>query len=359
MKSNHFIFFQAVTEKGIVVIDPPKDAEIWTRERLESVWSGRALLFERPARRPCVSLPKSEIDLGQVHVSADVPATIPIQNTGTAPLLIGAVSADCGCKVTKFPTSLKPGETNAIQVIFHTGKCDTGLCSSLVKTIKVSTNDQDTPEALIMLRAQVRPEFTAEPPLVQFMFDSDENESFQTKIRLERPWREPAEIISAACDLKGVQVELSREEEGLLPFLTCKVPAAALQFDGDDLRGSIRVRTNIQSNGEIEVPLIFRKGKRVLAFPDEILFVLENGKPTNKKTVEIESATGESFKILSILPETSPLNVHMEPVDGLKHKLIIALRENSSASALQTGEIVVCTTIGKKKIRYTLVAVPK
>lgn len=87
--------------------------------------------------KPKIEFTKTSHDFGNLTVGEIVECSFKYKNTGTAPLKIISVDADCGCTVPKYSKNeLLPGDEERIKVIFNSA----GFRNNILKTIDVETN---------------------------------------------------------------------------------------------------------------------------------------------------------------------------------------------------------------------------
>lgn len=107
---------------------------------------------EQKMNAPKVSLPKSTIDLGDVHAGDTVVTEFELINSGKSNLLIKKAKSTCSCISVEASVSiLKPGETAKIKTRFNT----TGRKGEEFKPIYIYTNDHTSPESVVNLKANV------------------------------------------------------------------------------------------------------------------------------------------------------------------------------------------------------------
>jgi hypothetical protein len=100
---------------------------------------------------PQIQFNQTEHDFGKVIQGERVTYAFKFKNTGDADLVIGSISATCGCTATDYPrTPIKPGEENMIKVTFDSA----GKEGFQHKTITVAANTQPS-STVLSIKAMV------------------------------------------------------------------------------------------------------------------------------------------------------------------------------------------------------------
>lgn len=105
-------------------------------------------------------------DFGNVYRGQTVSHRFVFANAGQGPLVIQGVHAACGCTAVEVEKNKKyqPGETGFIEVKLDT----TSFVGPIVKTITVLSNEKLLPDRILTVRADIKTDLMAEPPLLDF-----------------------------------------------------------------------------------------------------------------------------------------------------------------------------------------------
>lgn len=105
-------------------------------------------------------------DFGSVYRGTDLTHRFTFTNVGAGPLTIQGVHAACGCTAVEVDKGKRyqPGETGFVDVKLDT----TDFAGAMVKTVTVLSNERLLPDRTLTLKAFVKTEIEAEPPLVDF-----------------------------------------------------------------------------------------------------------------------------------------------------------------------------------------------
>jgi hypothetical protein len=105
-------------------------------------------------------------DFGDVYRGQMVTHRFTFTNAGEGPLVIQGVHAACGCTAVEIEKGKKyqPGEAGHIEVKLDT----THFIGPMVKTITVLSNEKVLPDRILTVKAQVKTDIMAEPPMIDF-----------------------------------------------------------------------------------------------------------------------------------------------------------------------------------------------
>jgi hypothetical protein len=159
VRGNHFVAADPREQdpaKGsarrLRVYDSDKLAAWWPREELEAVWSGVALLLERPEEGPAAG-PRLRWDTcwqdcGVVQDADVARFSFALRNTGAAPLTVEISHSSCQCTTAKLTAkTVPPGGTASLlaQVALTTSR------GPFTERVEVRSNDPDRPLTSVVL----------------------------------------------------------------------------------------------------------------------------------------------------------------------------------------------------------------
>jgi hypothetical protein len=117
------------------------------------------------APQPVIDIVEKIKDFGTVAKGEKIHAIFEVRNAGKAPLEISQVRPTCGCTVANFDRTIPPGGTGKIVADVDT----TGFSGPISKAVLVFSNDPATPQANLVIKADVRAFIEVLPrPLVIF-----------------------------------------------------------------------------------------------------------------------------------------------------------------------------------------------
>jgi hypothetical protein len=110
----------------IRVHDPNDDSIWWTKDRLERIWPGVALVIsprwpDHDPPGPRIAFDERRRDLGQVISGPAVEATFPFKNAGRMPLVIaGCMAGSSSIEAIASPDTVRPDATGRVAVTLDT-----------------------------------------------------------------------------------------------------------------------------------------------------------------------------------------------------------------------------------------------
>lgn len=114
---------------------------------------------------PKLVVKDKNLDFGEVIHGHKTSLTVPIENQGSAPLLIKDVKPSCGCTVADFPKSIAPGAAGSIKLEFDSSERPPGYQSFRVAIYSndPTQRDQGAYCTILGLRGEVRTMFRLLP----------------------------------------------------------------------------------------------------------------------------------------------------------------------------------------------------
>ncbi len=133
------------------------------------VWVAPDMLFAQEKGTPKMVLKEQLIDFKDVIEGKDIAHSFEVFNEGDEPLKIEQVKPDCSCSVVQFDRLIPPNKQGKIRV-----KVDTkGFEGKQRWGIKVLTNDPKWKEAVLDIRANIKPILILSGKAVQFTGRND------------------------------------------------------------------------------------------------------------------------------------------------------------------------------------------
>jgi hypothetical protein len=104
-------------------------------------------------------------DVGTVATGEKITHDFVIRNDGDAVLEITNVQPACGCTVAQFDKTIAPGQTGKVHAVVDT----TTFNGPISKGVSVFTNDPDTPQIELTIRAKVEPYIAVKPGYARYI----------------------------------------------------------------------------------------------------------------------------------------------------------------------------------------------
>ncbi len=107
---------------------------------------------------PDIQLATPSSHLGEIPFGEVVTFEVPLKNSGTAELIIEAVSTSCGCTTAEVqPEVLAPGAEARLTVTFDSGAHGPDATGEVTRQVFIRSNDPDEPEIEFRFTAVILP----------------------------------------------------------------------------------------------------------------------------------------------------------------------------------------------------------
>lgn len=185
--------------------------------------AGAALALTLPvpvqaAAQPKAVVPLTEYDFGEVLQDRSLSYTFTIRNSGKAPLKILKVDPDCACTVPAYDREIAPGKTGKITLALK----PYSVSKKFTKKTKISFNDPDTPQVVLVLSGVARPMVEIEPGHV-IRFKGGVNQEHQAEVRFTSNYPDPWEIKAVQNTIPDkIEVDLKTVEPGKVYSITVR-----------------------------------------------------------------------------------------------------------------------------------------
>lgn len=126
---------------------------------LLTLMAGAAVAQQAETATPRLTLVDPLKDFGTVPKGTKLEWDFSVKNTGNSDLQILSVQPACGCTVADFDKVIAPGATGKVHAVVDTAQ----FSGPISKGISVITNDPNTPNAQLTMRAVVKPYVDAYP----------------------------------------------------------------------------------------------------------------------------------------------------------------------------------------------------
>lgn len=144
---NHFLVVERVINDKFRLIEVDGSIQLLSKNEFSNIWNGTVLVISKPqsspmAEKPDVQTDEMLFDFGYAQHQQTITHIFKLKNVGNQPLDILDVDSSCSCTAALLSEkTILPGETAEIEAKFET-EYRRGRQTS---TIKVNTNDSDTP----------------------------------------------------------------------------------------------------------------------------------------------------------------------------------------------------------------------
>lgn len=255
---------------------------------------------------PSLKFEQRTHDFGEVYRGEKLTHRFSFVNDGDAPLVIQGVHAACGCTVALAESGkeYKAGEKGHVEVRFDT----TDFAGVISKTVSVMTNEKLMPDRALTVRATVKSEVEADPPLVDFGEVSARSGGERT-VRIKPIGGFALSVTGIAFDDKLLDAKLGPRSESGEYDVTVKLrPGLSPQF----IKSTISIRTNSARLAELPVPIRASVKGAIEIAPAYLEFGAVAARGQARRAVTVHGPAG-SFDVKGHRVE---LNVNGRPVDG-------------------------------------------
>lgn len=224
--------------------------EFWSRVFLFCLGAFLISLITEPrsfadsSQAPKMVLKEQLFDFKQVYEGQIVTHDFPVFNQGTDTLKIERVKTTCSCSVVSFDSAIPPGGQGNIAVKVYTHGSD----GRERWGVTIFTNDPNWKEAILDLRADVRPAIVLSGSAVQF--SGKGNVSSTRVIEIKSGIDRPLVIQTDEFDLAGkVDYSVEETEKGRSFRVTFRNLPGPFEF----YRGSLTFKTNFPEKPELTI----------------------------------------------------------------------------------------------------------
>jgi len=281
---------------------------------------------------PKITIEQTEFDFGNVTEGDKLTHTFEIKNTGTAPLVIDRVRTSCGCTVADLKTKeIAPGASGQIEVTFDTK----GRMGPNRKTITVSSNDKQTPNANIEIKANIERLLVFTPMSVRLNVNHGEEQKVET-------WLMGKQADNAKLAIKtieggeGLKIELAEKKDG-----DKTVHGLSFSLKGEKIvtgAGKVVVTTGVETIPELEVRFTFNVVGNLELRPRALFF--DDRSPSGKERVMRVVSKREDFKIKSVKVTEGPFKATFsKPETGPGFEVRVSLNPDAKVEGQIAGKI--------------------
>jgi hypothetical protein len=297
-----------------------------------ALWMGAMCVAAQADGTPKIQFDQSLYDFGKTSQVATVSGIFKFKNAGDGILKVEPPKPSCGCTVASLkPDTLQPGETGELSFTLNLGLSR----ANLEKHIAVRSNDPQTPEVSLTIKADYTPLYDINPMTLapNLAFGVNDTEQFTTITRTDG---KPLRIVRL---------------DGSKPWITATVEPGAraddatarihvtIQRDGSPRRFNEYVQVYTADQTNTPVSSIYLYGQvmgEVSLNPEALYWSVPNttNAPTDRpealvlRQVTISSADGKPIEVKN--PQSSIKGIKVELVSkeaGKVYELVARLDE--------------------------------
>jgi len=238
---------------------------------------------------PRMQLPDRTHNFGELYRGQIVKHEFEFKNTGSFPLAIVGVHAPCGCTVVMASKERNylPGETGRVEVSFDASH----FSGNVSKSVSIVTNENRDATKVLTLRAHVREQIVASPPIVDFGELSTSGSPMRV-VALSTKKDEDVEVHNLEFNSDVLDVEMTYEEKQQVWKIRIRLkPNLASGF----LKETIYVNTSSRYLPRLPVPVRASVVGDIAGIPDYIEFGAIDTFSEAIRSVQFHSQTKQSI----------------------------------------------------------------
>lgn len=274
---------------------------------------------------PKISVDPMIKDAGTVAKGDKVESVFTVKNLGTADLVISDARPSCGCTVASFDRTIKPGQTGKI-----TASVDTkNFTGPITKTVSVVSNDPETPQVALTIKAIVKPYVEVSPTeFVRFsaikgdsssqdlMLTSAETDFHPTVAESSQPYVKgqiaPADEKDKIAGKTGAQYKLHVSLEPGAPVGVLNAP--------------IHIKTGIAKQPDLEIRVSGIVRDRLSVTPASIVFGnFTPGKDQiSRNVIFTNNKPGQAVKVQKVDSSIEGISAEIVPMtEGVNYTIVL------------------------------------
>jgi uncharacterized protein DUF1573 len=277
-------------------------------------------------------------DAGIVKKSDKVTHDFIIRNEGDAVLEITNVQPACGCTVVEFDKSIAPGQSGKVHAVLDTAD----FAGPIAKGVTVFTNDPDTPQIELTIRAKVEPRIAVKPGYARYIVVQKESVQGTIGQTLWAPDGTPIEVTGVESPwpfLKVTYREAKPEER--IPNVEGRQWRIEMTLANDEakvgaLTDYVTVHTTHPQQKIVQIPVSGFVRPVMAVTPPRADFGNISLKEPVKTSINIQNFATEPIRITGIEP-VKGVDAKIEPLqEGREYQVRLVLNPNLGKGAFNS-----------------------
>lgn len=314
-------------------------------------WTSTLCVTALAAGTPKIQFEQTVYDFGKTSQVENVSGTFKYKNVGDAVLKLEAPKPSCGCTVAGLkPDTLNPGETGELAFTLNLGRAR----AIMEKRIAVKSNDPQTPEVSLSIKADYTPLYDINPGTLApiLAFGVNETEQFATVTRTDG---KPVGTLRFNSSKPWIVAKL---EPGAKADASTARVRITFQRDGSPRRFNeyIHVFTADQPNLPVSTLFVYGKvGGEVSISPEALYWSVTDSAPASAdrpealvlRRVTIRSASGQAFELKNPQSTIPGIQVELVPKEsGRVYELVAKL--NTTPGQTVSGNVSFETSVASQ-----------
>lgn len=258
--------------------------------------------------QPKIELSKMNWDFGTVWHGEKPTYTLVVKNIGNEDLHISRVQPSCGCTAMQpAKYDLKPGEATEVVATYDSH----GKQGKQTSSVTIFSNDPVTPEIKFDIKGEVKRAVTMEPMGGLVIRATDPTKVLEGKVKLINHEPMPFKIEVGGIDqATKFEIVVKETDPGKEVEIYAKTKPP---FDYGTTSSTLTVKTGLQREPVITVPVQARISERVSLAPGALLFIKEDTKPA-KRGIELHYfGTDENFQVTGVCSKNPKFRATVGP----------------------------------------------
>ncbi len=309
---------------------------------------------EADAGNPKLVVPEKVKDFGTVAQGEQLKANFELRNEGTAPVEVKSVRPTCGCTVASYDKKIAPGATGSIAASVDT----TNFSGPIAKSLLVLTNDPETPNLTLVVKAEVQPHVEVLPrPLVRF--NAVQGDEATDKVTLVSSMGEGFSITGVESSVPYISAtsrKLGKDE--MLPNKNAPQYEVSLAMAPDapvgPVNATVMVHTDDPKAKEVPIRVFGVVRALVHVTPPEIQFGTVDAKLKPGRNVLVINNRPQPLNVTGATVDDATFATQINPLqEGQRYQVTVTIRPDA-APGTHSGTLTITTT----DPRYSELTVP-
>ncbi|HEV8581659.1 MAG TPA: DUF1573 domain-containing protein [Thermoanaerobaculia bacterium] len=266
-------------------------------------------------------------DVGTVAKGEKIVNDFVIRNEGDAVLEITNVQPACGCTVAEFDKSIAPGQTGKIHAVVDT----TTFNGPISKGVSVFSNDPDTPQLELTIRAKVEPYVSVKPGYARYITVQGEPLEGNIAQTIWVPDGTPMDITSVDSPWPFLKVSFREAKpDERVADAKGKVWRVEMSLSNDakvgPLSDYVTIHTNHPKQKIVQIPVSGFVRPVVAVTPPVADFGKIELKEPLRKALNIRNFATEPIKVTGIEQNVKGIDAKLEPLEeGREYQVRLVL----------------------------------
>jgi hypothetical protein len=256
-------------------------------------------------------------DVGSVAKGDNVKHDFAIKNEGTAPLEISKVQPACGCTVAEFDKTIAPGKTGIVHLVVDTSTFN----GPIAKGVTVYTNDADSPQIQLTIKAKVDPNISVKPGYARYIVVQGEPIDGDIAQILWSSDGTSFDVLSVESQFPALKVSFRQAtEKERLPDIKGKQWRVEMLLSNNapvgPLANYVTVHTNHPKQKIVQIPVSGFVRPVIAVTPPVADFGQIELKEPLKKALLVRNFATESINVTGIDNSVKGIDAKLEPVQA-------------------------------------------